>query len=1058
MKKLTLGLDIGVSSVGWGIIDEESGNIIDCAVRIFPQSEKDDNLTRRTMRGSRRLTRRKKHRLERVKEELEKINIIQPDYKKYCNTNPYAIRLKGLTQKLTKEELYIAIMHLTKRRGISYLEDFKLDDKNKDITNKIIKENLELSKNNYICEIQLDRLKKENRIRGHENVFETKEYLKELEKILKTQQEYYDEIDDELISKLKEIVKSKRDYSTGPGNEKSRTDYGIFRTNGETLDNLFEILIGKCSIFPDEMRCPKGSYDAQLFNFLNDLNNIKVNGNKLTKQKKEEIYHKVLNSKSVNMMKLISKVTNVSEDLIEGYRIDRKNNPEFHKFEIYKNFMSQLEKQGIDTSVIDINAYNEISYCLTLETEKSKKRERLNKSVGYLGSEIIEAICDIDDSKFNKWHSLSYKAINEILDDLWNTSKEQQTLFLEHNLLKPDYELYKGKKNIPTDFIDEEVTNPVARRSVRQTINILNAIRKKYGELDTIIIEMAREFTTDPKEIEREQKKNFEKRRKAALLAEPYGYTYESLPGDLLIALCLWQDQDGRCIYSNKPIPIDKLINNYELFQIDHIIPKAVSFDDGYNNKVLCYRNENQKKGKRTPSRYFASGEASITYEEYQENVLTLFKSNLISNKKKELLLFDKDITKYEVRQGFINRNLQDTRYSTKLVLNTLQNYMKANEIKTKIFTVKGAYTNAIRNKWHLNKDRQYYKHHVVDALIIAASNNNSIYKTNSFYENINSIMKFEEGRNNEVLSNNEYDSLVYKEPYPSFIRNLKELNPRISHKVDTKFNRAISDQTIKSSKIIDGEEYIVSKFSNIYDKSGEELKKKIEKNPEDILMYHQDKETFNTLKKVINDYPDAKNPFAEYLKEHNEKIKRYAKNGNGPDVISVRYIQSKLGNHLSISHKYNNPKNNVFLLSIKPYRMDVYKNNENTFKFISITNSMFKFKNKELVLDAALVNETKERKVIDNCYKFCFSLYKGDVFSITIDKNTKEYIFMGVNSDTNNKIECNYVEKQRDKSSGERIKLSIGKNVKEFRKIHTDILGYKYYCTEEDKKMLTVN
>ena len=237
MKKLTLGLDIGVSSVGWGIIDEESGNIIDCAARIFPQSEKDNNLTRRTMRGSRRLTRRKKHRLERVKEELEKINIIQPDYKKYCNTNPYEIRVKGLTKKLTKEELYIAIMHLTKRRGISYLEDFKLEDKNKDISNEIIKKNLELSKDKYICEIQLERFNNEGKIRGHENVFETRKYIEELEKILKTQQNYYDEIDDNLIIKLKEIVQSKRDYATGPGSEKSRTDYGRFKTNGETLDN-----------------------------------------------------------------------------------------------------------------------------------------------------------------------------------------------------------------------------------------------------------------------------------------------------------------------------------------------------------------------------------------------------------------------------------------------------------------------------------------------------------------------------------------------------------------------------------------------------------------------------------------------------------------------------------------------------------------------------------------------------------------------------------------------------------------------------------------------------
>lgn len=35
MAKLVLGLDIGISSVGWGIIDEESGNVIDAGVRLL---------------------------------------------------------------------------------------------------------------------------------------------------------------------------------------------------------------------------------------------------------------------------------------------------------------------------------------------------------------------------------------------------------------------------------------------------------------------------------------------------------------------------------------------------------------------------------------------------------------------------------------------------------------------------------------------------------------------------------------------------------------------------------------------------------------------------------------------------------------------------------------------------------------------------------------------------------------------------------------------------------------------------------------------------------------
>ena len=108
------------------------------------------------------------------------------------------------------------------------------------------------------------------------NVFSTSEYRKEAERILKTQQQFYPELTDEFISDYLEILTKKRKYYHGPGNEKSRTDYGRYRTNGETLDNIFSILIGKCTYYPDEFRAAKASYSAQEFNLLNDLNNLTV--------------------------------------------------------------------------------------------------------------------------------------------------------------------------------------------------------------------------------------------------------------------------------------------------------------------------------------------------------------------------------------------------------------------------------------------------------------------------------------------------------------------------------------------------------------------------------------------------------------------------------------------------------------------------------------------------------------------------------------------------------------------------------------------------------------
>ena len=51
--------------------------------------------------------------------------------------------------------------------------------------------------------------------------------------------------------------------------------------------DLIEKMRGKCSVYPNESRAPKMSLSAELFNFLNDLNNLTVDGEKLTTEEKE---------------------------------------------------------------------------------------------------------------------------------------------------------------------------------------------------------------------------------------------------------------------------------------------------------------------------------------------------------------------------------------------------------------------------------------------------------------------------------------------------------------------------------------------------------------------------------------------------------------------------------------------------------------------------------------------------------------------------------------------------------------------------------------------------
>ena len=154
MQKLnySLGLDIGISSVGWGILElDENKNpikIIDAGVRIFTPGEnvktgESKAEARRIKRGTRRIIRRRNYRLDRVKnllyqygylegyldensnvsdkeEQLKnEFNNIVAKYYENNPTNPYKLKVDALSRKLTNEELSIILVHYAKHRGYS---------------------------------------------------------------------------------------------------------------------------------------------------------------------------------------------------------------------------------------------------------------------------------------------------------------------------------------------------------------------------------------------------------------------------------------------------------------------------------------------------------------------------------------------------------------------------------------------------------------------------------------------------------------------------------------------------------------------------------------------------------------------------------------------------------------------------------------------------------------------------------------------------------------------------------------------------------------------------
>lgn len=99
-----LGLDLGITSVGFGIIEEDTYKIIKYGVRLFDEGTADNNLKRRQNRSSRRLKSRRKNRINAIKYLLLNNNVI-PNVNFDILDNVYELRVKGLTQKLTNLEL-----------------------------------------------------------------------------------------------------------------------------------------------------------------------------------------------------------------------------------------------------------------------------------------------------------------------------------------------------------------------------------------------------------------------------------------------------------------------------------------------------------------------------------------------------------------------------------------------------------------------------------------------------------------------------------------------------------------------------------------------------------------------------------------------------------------------------------------------------------------------------------------------------------------------------------------------------------------------------------------
>lgn len=193
----------------------------------------------------------------------------------------------------------------------------------------------------------------------------------------------------------------------------------------------------------------------------------------------------------------------------------------------------------------------------------------------------------------------------------------------------------------------------------------------------------------------------------------------------------LYYQQNAKCLYSGKPLELHRLFEQ-KYVEVDHALPLSRTWDDSFNNKVLVLANENQNKGNLTPFEWLDGKNNSERWRTFK----ALVETSAFPYAKKQHILSQKLDEK-----GFIERNLNDTRYVARFLCNFIADNMHlTGEGKRKVFASNGQITALLRRRWGLAKSREDNdRHHALDAVLVACS-------TVAMQQKITRFIRFEAG------------------------------------------------------------------------------------------------------------------------------------------------------------------------------------------------------------------------------------------------------------------------------------------------------------------------
>ena len=749
MKKV-LGLDLGVGSIGWCLIEKDDNNtpkrILRMGSRIVPISSDEEtgytkgnavskNADRTAKRTARKCYDRYQLRRQALVSLLKRLGM-EPNKKLMFEQTPMELwqkRADAASKEVSLEELGRVLLHINQKRGYKHSRLSNSDSKETAYVQEVNSRYDDLKAEGLTVGQHFAAKLKENEqesadgkkyynYRIKEQVYPRHAYEEEVKKILEIQSQYHSEVlSSDVCKDIMDIIFYQRDLKSC----KNLVSLCEFESYTITKDGK-EITIGP-------KVAPRTSPLAQLSSILETANNITIRN-----RKNDELYISPEQRKAIadfldnhEVMKLtdLYKILNIGrkDGWWAGKAIGKGLKGNTTKCQI-REALSALSKEQIDSLtafLLEIDEYvdeetgevrkrinNTLAeqqplYKLWHMLYSIKDNKELSGALNHLGiedKESIEKLCKLD-FRTAGYANKSAKAIGRILpylmEGMMYSDACERAGFDHSRRINPERVLLTHLPQIQKN----ELRQPVVEKILNQLVNIVNALLEKEGAIDEIRVELARELKQSKDERNEAFKRNNQNERQNKELAERiknYGLTPTR---NRIMKLKMWEESEHSCMYCKQPVDPIEFLKGADV-EREHIIPRGLLFDNSFTNQVCSCRRCNSQKGMRTAYDFIADDKGQEGLNAYIEHINDLFEKKKISRSKLNRLLVSHKAYLSRKAQGreteedkelwenFIDRQLRQSQYIAKKSVEMLQQVCK------NVYTTSGSVTDFVRHQW----------------------------------------------------------------------------------------------------------------------------------------------------------------------------------------------------------------------------------------------------------------------------------------------------------------------------------------------------------------------